>query len=183
MKIILPIVLVLITAIIACDSEPEPDLVVGVVAECRDNFQQLITGEECINAIFTSQKTPDLSTPSPTLQSNDSTTIQQSDGSTWTIGGTETPGLDFSSSNSGGPQFSIGDQGLQFSTGSTQFSIGGVLGTNFTSNIPNELRENAMHNSRYWKITIKVSDGSTYTTNGEWKYMPQIGQTWPNSRK
>lgn len=163
----------------ACATEPEPDLVVGVIAECRDNFQQLITGDECINAVLTSQKTPNLPALSPTPQSNDSTTIQQSDGSTWTIGGTATPGLDFSSSNSGGPQFSIGDQGLQFSTGNTQFSIGGVLGTNFTSNIPNEIRENAMYNSRYWKITIKTSDHSTYTTNVEWKYMPQVGQAWP----
>ena len=163
----------------ACATEPEPDLVVGVIAECRDNFQQLITGDECINAVLTSQKTPNLPALSPTPQSNDSTTIQQSDGSTWTIGGTATPGLDFSSSNSGGPQFSIGDQGLQFSTGNTQFSIGGVLGTNFTSNIPNEIRENAMYNSRYWRITIKTSDDSTYTTNVEWKYMPQVGQAWP----
>ena len=163
----------------ACATEPEPDLVVGVIAECRDNFQQLITGDECINAVLTSQKTPNLPALSPTPQSNDSTTIQQSDGSTWTIRGTATPGLDFSSSNSGGPQFSIGDQGLQFSTGNTQFSIGGVLGTNFTSNIPNEIRENAMYNSRYWKITIKTSDHSTYTTNVEWKYMPQVGQAWP----
>ncbi|MCH2658569.1 MAG: hypothetical protein MKZ81_06155 [Dehalococcoidia bacterium] len=165
--------------VMACATEPEPDLVVGVIAECRDNFQQLITGDECINAVLTSQKTPNLPALSPTPQSNDSTTIQQSDGSTWTIGGTATPGLDFSSSNSGGPQFSIGDQGLQFSTGNTQFSIGGVLGTNFTSNIPNEIRENAMYNSRYWKITIKTSDHSTYTTNVEWKYMPQVGQAWP----
>ena len=163
----------------ACATEPEPDLVVGVIAECRDNFQQLITGDECINAVLTSQKTPNLPALSPTPQSNDATTIQQSDGSTWTIRGTATPGLDFSSSNSGGPQFSIGDQGLQFSTGNTQFSIGGVLGTNFTSNIPNEIRENAMYNSRYWKITIKTSDHSTYTTNVEWKYMPQVGQAWP----
>ena len=163
----------------ACATEPEPDLVVGVIAECRDNFQQLITGDECINAVLTSQKTPNLPALSPTPQSNDSTTIQQSDGSTWTIRGTATPGLDFSSSNSGGPQFSIGDQGLQFSTGNTQFSIGGVLGTNFTSNIPNEIRENAMYNSRYWKITIKTSNDSTYTTNVEWKYMPQVGQAWP----
>ena len=69
----------------ACATEPEPDLVVGVIAECRDNFQQLITGDECINAVLTSQKTPNLPALSPTPQSNDSTTIQQSDGSTWTL--------------------------------------------------------------------------------------------------
>ena len=36
-----------------------------------------------------------------------------------------------------------------------------------------------MYNSRYWKITIKTSNDSTYTTNVEWKYMPQVGQAWP----
>ncbi|HCU80444.1 MAG TPA: hypothetical protein DGN60_04685 [Chloroflexi bacterium] len=178
MQVFTSILITLILVTLACGSEPEPDKVVGVVAECRDHLQQLITGEDCIDAIFTPQITPGIPIPVPT-ESNDTTVIQQADGSTWTVGGTETPGLNFSSSNTGGPQFSIGDQGLQFSSGNTQISIGGMLGVSSPLNIPKELRENAMYNSRYWKITIKTSDGETYETDVEWKYLPQVGQDWP----
>ena len=54
-----------------------------------------------------------------------------------------------------------------------------MLGVSSPLNIPKELRENAMYNSRYWKITIKTSDGETYETDVEWKYLPQVGQDWP----
>ena len=41
------------------------------------------------------------------------------------------------------------------------------------------IRSNAMFESRYWTITVKTAQGTSYTVDVDYSLRPQIGQTWP----